>query len=114
MYRGPFCGEEAASWALVARDRCRDPFVQCVTGLGGYWEQRGEYDRATAVYERALQAHDSAEPFYQGLIRCALAANDTTSALSAYRRCRTTLTSSLGIQPSPQTRQLVNPLLTGL
>jgi len=114
LYRGPFCGEEAAAWAISARDRCRNQFVSCVGGLGAYWEQRGEFGHAAALYERALQLDDSAESLYQGAIRCAIAGNDATAALNAYLRCGRMLSSALGTRPCAATTQLVDALLPRL
>jgi len=111
LYRGPFCGEDPAVWAMAARDLCRDTFVNAVVTLGTYWDQRREWCRGAALHSQALEIDDLAEPFYQGLIRCATACNDAVSALAAYRRCVKVLAQALGIPPSAGTRRLMGSLL---
>jgi len=110
LYGGPFCGEEAAPCTLRARDQCRDLFVQTVQALGAWWEQRQAWDRAGALYTSALKVDELAEPFYQGLIRCALECGDPAAALAAFHRCAQALSHTLGTQPSSATLQLVGGL----
>lgn len=111
LYRGPFSGEDGAAWTITARNQSRDRFVRAIAGLGSYWERRSDWANAAALYTRALQVDDLAEPFYQGLIRCAMASNDPVSALTVYHRCANILASVLGTRPSTKTWQSVSSLL---
>ena len=106
-YRGPFLGsEDPHPWSLGARDRWQNRFHRSLIDAGRYWEQRGEWPRAIALYERALEEDTLAEDLYRRLMRGHLARGEPAEAARVYRRCREMLSLQLGIAPSADTEAL--------
>lgn len=110
VYQGPFCDGEEDGWLLAARDRWRTRFLSAAGRLGQLLEQAGEWMAAHHLYSRALEAEPLAESIYRGLMRCACGQSDPAAAMSAYRRCRETLSVVLGRQPSLETERLAASL----
>ncbi|HYD79878.1 MAG TPA: BTAD domain-containing putative transcriptional regulator [Paucimonas sp.] len=106
LYQGPFCDGDEDSWLLPARDRWRQRFDAVIVKLGQRLEALADWAAAQQLYLRALEAEPLMETFYQGLMRCAHAQHDPSAAFSAYRRCRETLATVLGIPPSAATEKL--------
>jgi DNA-binding SARP family transcriptional activator len=53
-----------------------------------------------------------AEELYRRLIMCYQRLDRKAEALSVYNRCKKTLSSALGIEPSPETQALYQKILT--
>jgi DNA-binding SARP family transcriptional activator len=71
LYRGGFLADlEDAPWAVSPRQRLRRGFVGGVSRLGRRLEAAGRWDEAIAWYMRALDAEETAEELYEGLVRC--------------------------------------------
>ncbi|MFO1313012.1 MAG: BTAD domain-containing putative transcriptional regulator [Burkholderiales bacterium] len=103
-YGGPFLGsEDPARWSLAARDRWQNRFRRSLADAGHFWEQRHDWSRAIALYERALEEDSLAEGLYRRLMRGYLARGETAEAARVYRRCRDMLSVQLGIPPSAET-----------
>ena len=106
-YGGPFLGNEAPQrWSLAARDRWQNRFRRSLADAGRYWEQRDDWPRAIALYERALEEDSLAEELYRRLMRGYLARGEPAEAARVYRRCREMLSVQLGIAPSADTEAL--------
>ncbi|MGE5247390.1 MAG: AfsR/SARP family transcriptional regulator, partial [Verrucomicrobiota bacterium] len=110
LYRGPFLAEEPdRPWAISMRERLRSRYLLAVGRLGAHWLQAKEWEKARACYEQGLGVDNLAEEFYQSLMRCYLQDSRKAEALAVYRRLEKTF-SSLGVEPSPKTRGLLNAL----
>ncbi len=109
-YRGPFLAGEEAAWVLPERARLRDRMVEAVAAAGRELEAAQSWEEAAALYRRGLEAEDTAEPLYQGLLRCHLHAGSHAEGVRLYERCRDTLTARLGVTPSPETEALYRAL----
>jgi LuxR family transcriptional regulator, maltose regulon positive regulatory protein len=106
-YGGPFLGsEDPQRWSLAARDRWQNRFRRSLADAGHYWEQGGDWARAIALYERALEEDSLAENLYRRLMRGHLARGEPAEAARVYRRCREMLSVQLGIPPSADTEAL--------
>lgn len=106
-YRGPFLGnEELQRWSLAARDRLQNRFRRSLADAGRYWEQQNDWQRAIALYERALEEDNLAEDLYRRLMRGYIARGESADAARVYRRCRAMLSVQLGIPPSADTEAL--------
>jgi two-component SAPR family response regulator len=113
MYRGPFLdGDEAEFWTVSRRERLRSKFLRYVDGVGKYHELNGQWKEAVECYRKALEVDDLAENFYQRLMICYARLNCRSEALAVYERCRRTITSTLGIEPSPETEKIRQSLLS--
>jgi two-component SAPR family response regulator len=107
MYQGPFLAEESSNpWTISLRERCRSKFLRGVSSLGQYWEKAGQLEKAVQCYQRGLEADDLAEDFYQRLMTCYHRLGRRAEVLSVYERCKRILSSSLGIEPSSDTKAI--------
>ncbi len=110
LYRGPFLAEDAGrSWTVSMRERLRSRYLSTVGRLGAHWVRSGKWEKARVCYQRGIDVDILAEEFYQSLMRCYLEDGRKAEALSVYDRLENTL-SSLGVEPSPKTRDLLNSL----
>jgi len=113
-YRGAFLGsEDPQRWSLAARDRWQNRFRRSLADAGGFFEQRGDWPRAMALYERALEEDNLAEDLYRRLMRGHLARGEAAAAAGVYRRCREMLSIQLGIPPSAATEALFKSIYAG-
>lgn len=113
-YRGPFLGnEELQRWSLSARDRLQNRFRRSLADAGRYWEQQNDWQRAIALYERALEEDNLAEDLYRRLMRGYIARGESADAARVYRRCRAMLSVQLGIPPSADTEALFRSIYDG-
>jgi len=56
LYRGSFMADDAdASWMIQARERLRGRFSRVLARVCRHWQERGEDDRARALYEKCLE-----------------------------------------------------------
>ena len=110
LYRGPFLAEEAGrSWAVSMRERLRSRYLSTVGRLGAHWMQAGEWEKARVCYQRGIDVDNLAEEFYQSLMNCYLAVGRKAEALAVYDRLGK-IFSSLGVEPSPKTLDLLKSL----
>jgi DNA-binding SARP family transcriptional activator len=106
-YKGPFLGsEDPTRGSLAARERWQNRFRRSLADAGRHWEQRREWPRAIALYERALDEDSLAEELYRRLMHCYLERGEPAEAARVYRRCREMLSIQLGIPPSAETEAL--------
>lgn len=112
LYRGPFLtGDAEHSWSVSMRERLRSKYLRAVGRLGAHWREAGQWEKARECYQKGLEVDNLAEEFYQSLITCYLVHGRRAEALAVYDRLQKTF-SSLGVEPSPKTRDLLNSLLT--
>ena len=107
LYAGAaFEGEAPQSWMLPARERWRGKLLRSVNLIGAAEEKRNAWARAVEVYRRGLEADPLSEDLYYQLMSCYLKQGKTAEAYATYRRCRDTLSVTLGVRPSPRTEAL--------
>jgi LuxR family maltose regulon positive regulatory protein len=70
-------------------------------------------DRRFSIYQRGLEIDDVAEILYQQLMICYRQLGRRAEALSTYHRCRKTLSTILGVDPSPKTEAIFKSLNSG-
>ncbi|MET0733115.1 MAG: bacterial transcriptional activator domain-containing protein, partial [Casimicrobiaceae bacterium] len=98
--------ETAAPWALPLRDRLQARFIRSVLAEGQAHENARDFAAARALYERALEQDNLAEPLYRRLMICQREMGDAAGALTTYRRCRDLLSIVLGRKPAAETEAL--------
>ena len=107
LYAGAaFESEAPQAWMLPARERWRGKFLRSVNLVGAAEEKRNAWARAVEVYRRGLEADPLSEDLYYLLMSCYLKQGKTAEAYATYRRCRDTLSVTLGVRPSPRTEAL--------
>jgi DNA-binding SARP family transcriptional activator len=110
LYRGPFLRSEEMACAASPREKLRGGFLRAVAHLGQCYEERERWEEAVSCYGKGLEADDLAEELYRRLMVCHLRQGREAEALSVYRRCRKTLSSALGMDPSAETRAIAAAL----
>jgi DNA-binding SARP family transcriptional activator len=107
LYRGAFMAtEDDQPWMLQSRERLRALFRRRVMTIGQALEQRYQWDQAIELYQHALDIDPLAEEAYQRLMLAQRELGRLADALDIYRRCRETLSHSLGIRPSAATEAI--------
>ena len=110
LYRGPFLQSEEMTWAESPREKMRSGFLRAVARLGQCHEDREHWEEAASCYRKGLEADDLAEELYRRLMVCHIRQGREAEALSVYWRCRKTLSSVLGVNPSAETRAIAASL----
>jgi two-component SAPR family response regulator len=111
FYKGHFLPmDDEHPWTSPYRDRLRTKFRRLVVRLGDYLEEGGQWKKAVEYYEKALEADDLVEELYQHLMTCYYKLGQWTEAIKVYHRCKKSLSSSLGIEPSPKTQAIYKSL----
>ncbi len=114
MYQGHFLGKEAFQpWSISLRERLRSKLLRQIGQVGTYWETVRDWEYAVRCYQKGLELDDLAETFYQRLMICYDQLGRRSEALSVYRRCRTTLSIVLGIEPTPATKAIRKQIISG-
>ncbi len=105
-YPGHFLPAEQRSWAVEVREQLHSRFVRAAGALGAALEQLGAFEAAIELNRHGIELDAHAEIFHRGLLRAYLALGHKAEALEAYRRCRDLLRAGLGVEPSPEMREL--------
>jgi ATP/maltotriose-dependent transcriptional regulator MalT/DNA-binding SARP family transcriptional activator len=107
LYRAHFLEHEADQpWVLPVRERLKAAALELVKSAGRALEDKCAWAEATRLYQQAIAIDSLAEPAYRRLMLCYREQGEDAEALNVYRRCRSTLSIVLGIQPSPETQAL--------
>ena len=107
VYAGHFLEHETQeAWAVAFRDRLRAKFGRAVVSLAACLERQRKWDQAAALYSRALELDNLAEPLYRRLMICYRELDEMAEALKVYRRCRELLSVVFSIKPSAETEAI--------
>lgn len=109
-YRGTFfSGETFCSGIVPYRERLRSKFLRTAVQAGRHWEQAGEWEKAITCYQKGLEIDPLSEGMFRGLISCNVRMGRVAEAHAVYHRCRKTLSSELGVSPSPDLQAMLPP-----
>jgi two-component SAPR family response regulator len=110
LYRGFFLPSEETTWSESPREKLRSKFLQSIATLGHRLEDREQWEEAVSWYRKGLEVDELAEELYRRLMVCHIRQGREAEALYVYKRCRKTLSSVLGVDPSTETRRLAESL----
>jgi DNA-binding SARP family transcriptional activator len=110
LYRGPFLQSEELTCVASPQEKLRSGFLRAVARLGKFYEDREQWEEAVSCYGKGIEADDLSEELYRRLMVCHIRRGREAEALSVYRRCRRTLSSVLGVNPSAETRAIAASL----
>jgi DNA-binding SARP family transcriptional activator len=114
LYRGDFhAHNDESPWARAERDHLRHVRRTMLCEAADAAIALGEHDEALGFAESAVRIDPTSETAHRALMRGYAELGETASALRAYEACRTNLAEELGVDPSPQTRELHLRLLRG-
>jgi DNA-binding SARP family transcriptional activator len=110
LYRGSFLQSEEMACAASPREKLRSEFLRAVARLGQCYEDKEQWEEAVTCYGKGIETDNLAEELYRRLMACHIRQGRGAEALSVYRRCRKTLSSVLGVEPSAKTRAIAASL----
>lgn len=90
----------------AAREGFRADWLRAALALARRMRNAGACDDAIALLERALSMRTDSESIFLELMTCHEKAGRPAEAIALYRRCRTMLHLSGGVEPSHETRSL--------
>ncbi len=105
-YKGHFLDGDEDPWVLGPRERLWLKVRQVVRRIGSSLEDGAHWAAAVEFYQQWLLIDSLSEELYRGLMRCQARSGNPSQALDTYRRCRRTLKSVLGVDPSPETEKM--------
>ncbi len=107
LYTGHFLDRDVEQpWTVSQRERLRAKFLDSISCCARYLEKAGQNEQAIEYLEKGLERDNTYEEFYQQLMSCYHKLNRTAAAREAYRRCRTVLSATLGVEPSEKTEEI--------
>ena len=112
IYRGDLLPGVYDDWIQPYRDQLRTKMLETLDALATGLEERREYRAAMEQLRRLLAIDPLAESRYQALMRVAALAGDRTAGLRAYHACVSALRDDLGIEPSRETLNAYQRLVT--
>ena len=108
LYGGTFLsGETFCSCIVTHRERLRSKFLRTVVQSGRHWEQAGEWEKAITCYQKGLEVDPLSEEMYRDLISCNMRTGHAAEAHAVYQRCCRTLSTVLGVNPSPDLQAIL-------
>lgn len=112
LYKGDFFADDkACSWVMARAERLRNKFACLSSRLGHYHEDNQNWEKAIDLYNRALETDELEEEFYRRLMACYHRLERPADVARIYNRCRTTLRTALGVNPSPETEAVYRKLI---
>ncbi len=111
MYRGELLEGCYADWCLVERNRLHQMFLQALVHLMVYHAGRQEYTQAIALGQRIVQDDPLREDVQRELMALFALNQQPIESLLQYRRLEATLREELGIEPMPETQELIRQLM---
>ncbi len=106
LYHGPFLGDEESGWGSGMTKRLQRRLLRALGQVGRHHERNSAWDKAIDCYERAVEIVPCSEDFYRRLITTYQRLGRRIDALSAYERCRKTLSAIMGLAPAAETQAL--------
>jgi DNA-binding SARP family transcriptional activator len=112
IYRGDLLPGVYDDWIEPHRDHLRTKMLETLDALATGLEDRREYRAAMEQLSRLVVIDPLAESRYQALMRVAALVGDRTAGLRAYHACVSALRDELGIEPSRETLNAYQRLVT--
>lgn len=110
MYHGPFLRDYYEDWVLREQKRLADLFFQAIRQLISIHRERNAVKGALEYAQRLVALHPEYEEAHQELIRAYAAAGQRTAARLCYQDLERRLFETVGREPSPDTRDLLESL----
>jgi len=112
LYTGPFLHEDLyADWSRLLREQLSQHYVTMCGVLAHHYLHLSQYEEAAKWATAMLKEAPCEETAHQHLMRIFLQQGRRRDALKQYQLCVEILRDELGVQPLPETRQIIQPLL---
>lgn len=110
-YRGHFLEGDTSPWAITFRNQLRAHYTRIIAQYGALLVQNGDCLDAIECYLRAIEIEPLVEVFYSNLMNIYIRLDRHGEALTAYQRCRHSLVTGLGINPSQSIQALYHKII---
>jgi two-component SAPR family response regulator len=112
LYKDDFLSTMTAPWANERREKLRLQYVEALAGAGNIASHRGEFGQALVLFEKALEIADRREDVYRALMDVYAKLGRSQDAVLLYRKLEAKLRGELDLQPSRETRNLLEQIMT--
>ncbi len=109
----PCNSEPFEVWLRNQREHLHQLALEAMLQVAEDSLQVGEYSTAVAMAQRQLTLEPWREPAYRQLMQAYALMGDRSSALTQFDRCREQLWEEIGVEPAPETVQLVEDIKSG-
>jgi len=113
VYTGPFFDGEEADWILEERERLHSVFVRAGSELIRIHGHLQQYEEGIAVARRMIAIEPFRESIHRSLVILLVLNGQRVEALRLHERWSNSFRRELGIQPMPQTLQLIELVRSG-
>jgi LuxR family maltose regulon positive regulatory protein len=113
LYHGPFLESFEDEWCQEMRASLERDMLDLLLTEAGHEVQRGFLEQAENLYLRALAIDSYDERATRGIMWCRIGSNDHGGALRQYRECARLLREELDVDPSAETLQLYEAIISG-
>jgi WD40 repeat protein/DNA-binding SARP family transcriptional activator len=117
LYRGPFMAGFSLpdspafeQWVLARREGLHRQALQALYALAEVHEQQGECEAGLPYARRQVAVEPWHEPGQQQLMRLLALSGQRSAALAQYEACRQALADELQVEPSAETKRLVEAI----
>ncbi len=114
LYQGDLLPQCYEDWALIARERLREQYLDGMHNLVRMLKNKGDYQSALHYAREVVRIEPLREAEHREIIQLYLILNQPVQALRQYHTLQALLMEELGIEPSPETRALYEAIQTNL
>jgi DNA-binding SARP family transcriptional activator len=115
LYQGDFLEENVyEDWPGLQRTRLRDLYLDTADRLSEHYVQQHEYTAAIALCQKVLVKDNCREEAHRRLMHCYLGQGQRHLAVRQYQVCVETLREQLHLNPSEETVELYQRIITGV
>jgi len=111
FYRADLLVDCYEDWCVVERERLQGLYLRALARLMAHNSAMSEYDLAIDCARRILGCDPLREEVHRDLMRLHLTTGQPAAAMRQYRLCEELLRQELAVEPAPETRSLLAPIL---
>jgi len=112
LYRGELLAGFYDDWLFPDQERLRQCFLVALDRLTDLAMVRGDYDTALSLARSTVQHAPLREEAHRKVMRISVLLGRHTDAIRQFDRCRAILASDLGADPSPETIDLYEEIIS--
>ncbi|HID64758.1 MAG TPA: tetratricopeptide repeat protein, partial [Anaerolineae bacterium] len=111
LYRGEYMEGFYSDWCLPKRRSLEERYLGALSELAHWCVDKGLYDEALELCEKALQKDSYYEEMYRLMMKCYHLLGQAARVAQVYQRCATVLAEELGMEPAAETVALYQELM---
>ncbi|KPL71457.1 hypothetical protein ADN00_17395 [Ornatilinea apprima] len=109
-YQGPFLPEIEEDWAYMERTRLMQHYINILLELSELYLKQKEFIKALETCQKALQEDSCNEASHRLAMRIHAAMGNRAEVARQFERCQQALKEEINVNPSPETRALLESL----